>query len=91
MNDTFLYRLVEVANNDQYISHGGPTDPKIVLRGFDGLSLAPGESKTFTYGVTRRDVSSWDTKSQNWVITAYPKTVFVGASSRDLVLKGELV
>jgi beta-glucosidase len=74
----------------QYISLGGPTDPKIVLRGFDDLILDPGESETFTYEVTRRDISNWDTVSQNWVVSSYPKTVYVGASSRNLPLSGAL-
>ena len=74
----------------QYLSLGGPTDPKVVLRGFDDLILDPGESETFTYTLTRRDLSNWDTASQNWVITNYPKTVYVGASSRNLPLNAVL-
>ncbi|KAG9237605.1 putative beta-glucosidase A [Amylocarpus encephaloides] len=73
-----------------YIHLGGPSDPKIVLRGFDDLILDPNESQTFTYKITRRDISNWDTSSQNWVISSYPKTVYVGASSRNLPLKGIL-
>jgi hypothetical protein len=74
----------------QYLSLGGPTDPKIVLRGFDDLILDPGESGTFTYDITRRDISNWDPVSQNWVVSDYPKTVYVGASSRNLPLSGAL-
>ncbi|KAH7382328.1 beta-glucosidase [Pyrenochaeta sp. MPI-SDFR-AT-0127] len=73
-----------------YVSHGGPEDPKVVLRGFDRLSIAPGQSATFHADVTRRDLSNWDTVSQNWVITDYAKTVYVGASSRNLDLQAEL-
>ncbi|OAL53000.1 beta-glucosidase-like protein [Pyrenochaeta sp. DS3sAY3a] len=73
-----------------YVSLGGPEDPKIVLRGFDRLSIQPGQSATFHADVTRRDVSNWDTASQNWVITEYAKTVYVGASSRNLALDAEL-
>lgn len=73
-----------------YVSLGGPEDPKIVLRGFDRLSIQPGQSATFHADVTRRDVSNWDTASQNWVITEYTKTVYVGASSRNLALDAEL-
>ncbi|KAH6675714.1 putative beta-glucosidase A [Halenospora varia] len=73
-----------------YISLGGPTDPKVMLRGFDDLILDPGESETFTVQLTRRDLSNWDTVSQNWVISDYPKTVYVGASSRNLPLSGKL-
>ncbi|KAF2125746.1 glycoside hydrolase family 3 protein [Dothidotthia symphoricarpi CBS 119687] len=73
-----------------YVSLGGPEDPVIVLRGFDRLSIQPGQSATFHSDILRRDVSNWDTVSQNWVITEYPKTVHVGASSRNLLLQADL-
>lgn len=73
-----------------YVSLGGPQDPRVVLRGFDRLTLKPGESKTFETTLTRRDVSNWDTVEQNWVVSRYPKTVFVGSSSRKLHLKASL-
>lgn len=73
-----------------YISLGGPDDPKVALRNFDRLSIQPGQSATFTADLTRRDVSNWDTASQNWVITEYPKTVYVGSSSRTLPLSADL-
>jgi beta-glucosidase len=73
-----------------YISLGGPNDPKVVLRGFDRLSIDAGKSATFSADVLRRDISNWDTVSQNWVVSSYPKTVFVGPSSRKLVLSGKL-
>ncbi|KAF2875437.1 beta-glucosidase [Massariosphaeria phaeospora] len=73
-----------------YISLGGPEDPKVVLRNFDRLSIQPGQSTTFTADITRRDISNWDTVSQNWVITNYTKTVYVGTSSRKLPLSAKL-
>jgi len=73
-----------------YVSLGGPDDPKVVLRGFDRLTIAPGASVTFEAELTRRDVSNWDTASQNWVISSAPKTVYVGASSRKLLLSAPL-
>ena len=73
-----------------YISLGGPYDPPRVLRGFERLSIGPGQSATFITDITRRDISNWDTISQNWVISQYPKTVYVGASSRNLPLSGTL-
>jgi beta-glucosidase len=69
-----------------YISLGGPNDPKVVLRNFERLSIDAGKSATFTADITRRDLSNWDTVSQNWVISKYPKTVYVGSSSRKLLL-----
>jgi beta-glucosidase len=73
-----------------YISLGGPTDPVVALRNFDRISIQPGESETFTAEITRRDLSNWDTATQNWVITDYTKTVHVGASSRKLPLSATL-
>ncbi len=73
-----------------YVNLGGPNDPKVVLRGFQKLSIQPGTSTTFDVDITRRDISNWDTATQNWVITKYPKTVYVGNSSRNLPLKATL-
>lgn len=73
-----------------YLSLGGPEDPKVVLRGFDRLSIQAGQSATFHVDLTRRDVSNWDPESQNWVVSEYPKTVYVGASSRKLSLNADL-
>ncbi|KAH7118481.1 putative beta-glucosidase A [Dactylonectria macrodidyma] len=73
-----------------YLSLGGPADPVVALRGFDDLILDPKESATFEVKLTRRDISNWDPVSQNWVVSSYPKTVYVGSSSRNLPLKGAL-
>lgn len=72
-----------------YVSLGG-NEPKVVLRGFDRLTIAPGESKTFTADLTRRDLSVWDTAKQDWAAPAGPVVVKVGASSRNLPLSMSL-
>jgi beta-glucosidase len=73
-----------------YVSLGGPDDPKVALRGFERLSIQPGQSIQFTATINRRDLSNWDTVTQNWVISDYPKTVYVGSSSRTLPLSAPL-
>ena len=73
-----------------YVSLGGPSDPKIVLRGFERLSIQPNSATTFTADITRRDISNWDTISQNWVMSNYTKTAYVGSSSRNLPLNAVL-
>ena len=73
-----------------YISLGGPYDPKIMLRNFERLSIQPGMSAAFTADITRRDLSNWDTVAQNWAISRYTKTVYVGSSSRKLPLSATL-
>ncbi|KAI1175290.1 glycosyl hydrolase family 3 N terminal domain-containing protein [Nemania sp. FL0916] len=73
-----------------YVSLGGPTEPKVVLRGFEEVELKAGETKTVVFNVTYRDISNWDTAAQDWKVTSEPKTVYVGASSRDLRLQADL-
>jgi beta-glucosidase len=73
-----------------YLSLGGPEDPVVVLRGFDRLSIQPNQTATFHSDITRRDVSNWETETQNWVISNYPKKIYVGASSRKLYLEADL-
>ena len=73
-----------------YISLGGPYDPKVVLRGFQRLSIQPNMTANFHVDITRRDISNWDTTTQNWVISSYPKTIHVGSSSRKLFLNATL-
>lgn len=74
-----------------YLSLGGPDDPPKVLRGFDRLhDIAPGQTATFEVALTRRDLSNWDTVSQNWVISDCTKTIYVGSSSRKLPLTATL-
>jgi beta-glucosidase len=72
-----------------YVSLGGD-EPAVVLRGFDRLTIAPGASATFTAELTRRDLSTWDTVSQNWIPAPGPVTVHVGSSSRKLPLSNTL-
>lgn len=74
-----------------YLSLGGPNDPKVVLRNFDRITIQPNASATFSAGVTRRDISNWDTVAQNWFISKYPKMAYVGSSSRKLMLSGPLL
>jgi len=62
----------------------------VVLRGFDKLRIDPGQTVTFRAPLTRRDLSNWDPVLQDWVITEYPKTVYVGKSSRKLELSAPL-
>lgn len=74
-----------------YISLGGPSQPSKVLRGFERLSIDRGESTTASFDILRRDVSNWNTMSQNWVVTSEPKMVFVGSSSKNLPLSASLL
>jgi len=71
-----------------YVGLGDGEPPK-VLRGFERITVAPGASATFSCELTRKDVSVWDTVSQNWVQVENP-IIYVGSSSRNLPLSDTL-
>ncbi|KAK0649421.1 glycoside hydrolase family 3 protein [Cercophora newfieldiana] len=73
-----------------YVQLGGEENPWGVLRGFDDVALAPGETKMVKFELTRRDISNWNTTSQNWEIWSKPKFVFVGSSSNRIRLNATL-
>lgn len=73
-----------------YVSLGGPDDPKVVLRDFDRIRIDPGQTAQFRATLTRRDLSNWDVVAQDWVVSKYPKKVYVGRSSRKLDLSADL-
>jgi beta-glucosidase len=73
-----------------YLSLGGPYDPKVILRGFERVHIKAGETAEVSFDLARRDVSSWSTEKQDWVVTDFEKTVYVGSSSRQLHLSASL-
>jgi len=67
-----------------------PASPARQLRGFDKLSLKPGDSGTVVFQLRRKDLSFWDAASKSWVLPKGAFGVVVGASSRDGRLSGVL-
>jgi beta-glucosidase len=63
-------------------------EPPSVLRGFTDVDLQPGESLTVSVTLSRYDLSTWDVVSQSWRRAMGEYHLSVGASSRDLRLKG---
>lgn len=61
------------------------------LKGFDSVFLAPGQSKTISFSLSRYDFSVWDVPTQSWQIPSGSTGISVGASSRDLRLKGSIM
>ncbi|TGJ80285.1 hypothetical protein E0Z10_g8473 [Xylaria hypoxylon] len=68
-------------------SNGGFDTPVIQLRDFaKSATLAPGKSATLQLQLTRKDVSVWDTKTQNWIVPSPGGRygVWIGQASDDL-------
>ncbi|KAI1659455.1 glycoside hydrolase family 3 protein [Daldinia decipiens] len=69
---------------------GIPNSPPKQLRGFEKVPLVPGESAEITFELTRRDLSVWDVVTQGWIVQAGQYDLYVGASSRDIRLRGSI-
>lgn len=61
-----------------------------VLRGFERISLKPGEEKTVRFRLTSQDMGLWD-KNMNFVVEPGRFNVMIGASSTDIKLKGSFL
>ncbi|KAJ5100566.1 CAZyme family GH3 [Penicillium angulare] len=64
--------------------------PVRVLRNFEKVSLEPGETKVVTMALSRKDLSYWSVRAQNWILpTGNSFRIWAGRSSRDLPLMAE--
>ena len=58
-----------------------------VLRGFERITLQPGETRTITFTLTPQDLGLWDA-NMHFTVEPGQFDVLVGASSTDIRLKG---
>ena len=65
-------------------------EPLRQLRGFEKVTVAPGDSQAVIFSLKRRYLSTWDVDAQNWKIESGDYVLSVGASSRDLRAEGTL-
>ncbi|KAH9476789.1 putative beta-glucosidase L [Psilocybe cubensis] len=63
-------------------------EPPSVLRGFTNVEVSPGQKTTVTITLSRYDLSIWDVERQGWAKPAGKIGVSIGASSRDIRLRG---
>jgi beta-glucosidase len=59
------------------------------LKGFEKISLRPGQTKTVTFTVDKRALSAYDEKLKTWVAEPGLFKVLVGSSSRDIRQQGK--
>jgi beta-glucosidase len=61
------------------------------LAGFEPVGLPAGASRRVTIHVSPRELSYWSTVDHRWVVATGTRSIFVGASSRDIRLKTEVI
>jgi beta-glucosidase len=68
-------------------------EPPRQLKGFQRVTLAPGQSTTVTFTLDSHDMSYWKTKANNWVVPNGTFNVSVGDSSAlaNLPLQGSFI
>jgi beta-glucosidase len=66
-----------------YIGQKGGTDsrPMRELKGFERVTLAPGEKRPVTFRLGAAELSYWSTSARAWIQDAAPFDVWVGADS----------
>jgi beta-glucosidase len=65
-------------------------EPPRQLKGFQRVTLAPGQAARVTFSLDSHDLSYWKTSANNWVVPNGPFQVYVGDSSAlaNLPLRG---
>jgi beta-glucosidase len=81
----------DIAGKEIVQLYVGAKESKIIrplkeLRGFDKLSLSPGETKTGTFTLTKRAFSYYNTEINDWYAETGDYQILIGSSSRDIVL-----
>ncbi|KZL68287.1 beta-glucosidase D, partial [Colletotrichum tofieldiae] len=65
-------------------------EPVRQLRGFQKVTVQPGESVDVAFPLRRRDLSVWDVAAQEWKVESGEYKLYVGASSRDFRAQADL-
>jgi beta-glucosidase len=63
--------------------------PVMELEGFSRVPLAPGQSKTVTFTLGPDELRMLD-RDMHWIVEPGAFRVMIGASSKDIRLRGEL-
>jgi hypothetical protein len=63
-------------------------EPPKLLKGFQRISLSPGQTQHVTFNLKWEDLANWDLAARGWIVNPGVFQVSVGASSRDIRLTG---
>ena len=72
-----------------YVSHRSDVmfTPEQELKGFEKIFLAPGETKSVSFTLARRDLCYYDVANQDWRVEGGAYEIRVSASSREIRLR----
>ena len=67
-------------------------DPQPIrsLRGFERVTLEPGETRTVQFVLRPADLAHWDVTRDRWVVETSPEDLMVGAASDDIRARARL-
>ena len=76
-----------------YVSYPGSDipQPRIALKGFKRTFVPKGKTVEVTIPLSASDLKYWDVNSQSWKLDPGKLTFFIGGSSADRRLEGEIV
>jgi beta-glucosidase len=63
-------------------------EPPKLLKGFQKVTLAPGQARRVTFDLDWEDLAYWDSAVRAWVVAPGQFQVYVGASAGDIRLLG---
>lgn len=58
------------------------------LRGFQKVFIEPSEAAEVTFNLRQKDISTWDTEKQAWIVSKGKFDIFLGKSVLDIQLRG---
>jgi beta-glucosidase len=65
--------------------------PKQELKGFEKISLNPGESKTVSFKLNQRSFAYYDVNTHGWLAQPGRFNIRLGSSSRDIRLNADII
>ena len=86
---TILWTCLQIPQ--LYIHHPADAgEPPSILKGFNNVEIEPGHTEQVVVTLSRYDLSIWDAVAQGWRKPTGTIEFSVGASNRDLKLKGTI-
>jgi beta-glucosidase len=70
-------------------ARGRPQPPR-ALKGFESVTLRPGQRKRVVFKLDERSLSYWDVRKHRWLMAPGCYRWYVGTSSRDIAFSGRL-